>query len=79
MKVNVSRKQIIACVLIVLFAAVVGAVGLYGLSGRASDAGVKMVQDMQPFSIPPAPALSMRMLRLRRLPSPSACAPRAAT
>ena len=47
MKVNVSRKQIIACVLIVLFAAVVGAVGLYGLSGRASDAGVKMVQDMQ--------------------------------
>ncbi len=47
MKVNVSRKQIIACVLIVLLAAVVGGVGLYGLSSRTSDAGVKLVQDMQ--------------------------------
>ena len=47
MKVNVSKKQIIACVLIVLLAAVVGCVGLYGLSSRTSDAGVKLVQDMQ--------------------------------
>ena len=47
MKVNVSKKQIIACVLIVLLAVVVGAVGLYGLSSRTSDAGVKLVQDMQ--------------------------------
>jgi len=47
MKVNVSKKQIIACVLIVLLAVAVGAVGLYGLSSRSSDAGVKLVQDMQ--------------------------------
>ena len=51
MKVNVSKKQIIACVLIVLLAVVVGAVGLYGLSSRNSDAGVKLVQDMQLQSI----------------------------
>jgi len=51
MKVNVSKKQIIACVLIVLLAAVVGGVGLYGLSSRTSDAGVKLVQDMQLQSI----------------------------
>ena len=51
MKVNVSKKQIIACVLIVLLAVVVGAVGLYGLSSRTSDAGVKLVQDMQLQSI----------------------------
>ena len=47
MKVNVSKKQIIACVLIVLLAAVVGAVGLYGVANRTSDSGVKLVQDMQ--------------------------------
>ena len=40
MKVNVSKKQIIACVLIVILAAAVGGVGLYGLSGRTSDSGV---------------------------------------
>ena len=51
MKVNVSKKQIIACVLIVLLAVVVGGVGLYGLSSRTSDAGVKLVQDMQLQSI----------------------------
>ena len=51
MKVNVSKKQIIACVLIVLLAAVVGGIGLYGLSSRTSDAGVKLVQDMQLQSI----------------------------
>ncbi len=51
MKVNVSKKQIIACVLIVILAAAVGGVGLYGLSSRTSDAGVKLVQDMQLQSI----------------------------
>ena len=45
MKVNVSKKQIIACVLIVILAVVVGAVGLYGLSSRSSDDGVKLVQE----------------------------------
>jgi len=47
MKVNVSKKQIIACVLIVILAIAVGAVGLYGLKSRTSEAGVKLVQDMQ--------------------------------
>ena len=47
MKVNVSKKQIVACVLIVLLAIAVGSVGLYGLSSRTSDTGVKLVQDMQ--------------------------------
>ena len=51
MKVNVSKKQIVACVLIVLLAAVVGGIGFYGLSSRTSDAGVKLVQDMQLQSI----------------------------
>ena len=51
MKVNVSKKQIIACVLIVILAAAMGCVGLYGLSSRASDSGVKLVQDMQLQSI----------------------------
>ena len=51
MKVNVSKKQIFACVLIVILAIAMGAVGLYGLSNRTSDAGVKLVQDMQLQSI----------------------------
>jgi len=51
MKVNVSKKQIIACVLIVILAAVVGGVGLYSLNSRTSESGVKLVQDMQLQSI----------------------------
>ena len=47
MKVNVSKKQIIACVLMVILAVAVGVVGLYGLKSRTSEAGVKLVQDMQ--------------------------------
>ena len=47
MKNNVTKKQIAACVLIVLLAIVLGAVGLYGLSCREADSGVKLVQDMQ--------------------------------
>ena len=47
MKVNVSKKQIIASVLIVILAAVLGVVGLYGLNSRGSDSGVKLLQDMR--------------------------------
>ena len=47
MKVNVSKKQIIACVLIVVLAAALGVLGVYGLTSRNADTGVKLVQDMQ--------------------------------
>ena len=47
MKVNVSKKQIFACVLIVIMALALGVVGLYGLNSRSSDAGVKVLQDMR--------------------------------
>ena len=46
-RVNVSRKQLIACVLIVALALVLGVVGLYGLSCRNADSGVKLLQDMR--------------------------------
>ncbi|MGN0775797.1 MAG: hypothetical protein ACI4MM_03870 [Candidatus Ventricola sp.] len=46
-KVNVSRKQLIACVLIVALALVLGVVGIYGLSCRNADSGVKLLQDMR--------------------------------
>ena len=41
MKVNVSKKQIIACVLIVLLAAVVGIVG------KIADEGIGAVPDRE--------------------------------
>ena len=47
MKVNVSKKQIIACVLIVILAIALGVVGVYGLSSRNADSGVKVLQDMR--------------------------------
>ena len=34
-KINISKRQLIASVAIVVLAAVVGAVGLYGLSARS--------------------------------------------
>lgn len=46
-RVNVSRKQLIACVLIVALALVLGIVGVYGLSCRGADSGVKLLQDMR--------------------------------
>ena len=46
-RVNVSRKQLIACVLIVALALVLGVVGVYGLSCRGADSGVKLLQDMR--------------------------------
>ena len=46
-RVNVSRKQLIACVLIVALALVLGVVGLYGLNCRGADSGVKLLQDMR--------------------------------
>ena len=46
-RVNVSRKQLIACVLIVALALVLGVVGVYGLSCRNADSGVKLLQDMR--------------------------------
>lgn len=47
MKVNVSKKQIIACVLIVILAVVLGVVGVYGLNSRSTESGVKLLQDMR--------------------------------
>ena len=46
-RVNVSRKQLIACVLIVALAIVLGIVGVYGLSCRGADSGMKLLQDMR--------------------------------
>ena len=46
-RVNVSRRQLIACVLIVALALVLGIVGVYGLSCRGADSGVKLLQDMR--------------------------------
>lgn len=46
-RVNVSRKQLIACVLIVALALVLGVIGVYGLSCRGADSGVKLLQDMR--------------------------------
>ena len=51
MKVNVSKKQIIACVLIVILAAAMGGVGLYGMNCRTAESGLKLVSDMQLQSI----------------------------
>ena len=42
-----SRKQLIACVLIVALALVLGVIGVYGLSCRGADSGVKLLQDMR--------------------------------
>ena len=47
MKVNVSKKQIIACVLIVILAAALGIVGVYGLMNRGAESGAKLLQDMR--------------------------------
>ena len=47
MKVNVSKKQIFACVLIVVLAIALGVVGLYGLNTRGSESGIKILQDMR--------------------------------
>lgn len=46
-KVNVSKKQTIACVLIVALALVLGAVGLYGLRCRGAESGMNLVEDMR--------------------------------
>jgi len=46
-KVNVSKKQLIACVLILVAAIVLGAVGVWGLGSRNADSGVKLLQDMR--------------------------------
>ena len=45
--VNVSKKQIIACVLLVALAIVLAAAGLYGLNQRSAASGVKLLQDMR--------------------------------
>ena len=46
-KIKATKTQVIACVLIVLLAAAMGAVGLYGMNSRTADAGVKLLQDMR--------------------------------
>ena len=46
-KIKATKTQVIACVLIVILAAAMGAVGLYGMNSRTADAGVKLLQDMR--------------------------------
>ena len=46
-KIKATKTQVFACVLIVILAAVMGAVGLYGMNSRSADAGVKLLQDMR--------------------------------
>lgn len=46
-KVNVSKKQLIACALLVALALVLGVVGVYGLSCRGAGSGAKLLQDMR--------------------------------
>ena len=45
--INISKRQMIASVLIVVLAAVMGGVGLYGLSLRGSERGTAMLEDMR--------------------------------
>ena len=45
--INISKRQVIATVLIVVLAAVMGGVGLYGLSLRESERGTVMLEDMR--------------------------------
>ena len=40
-KIKATKTQVIACVLIVILAAAMGAVGLYGMNSRSTDSGVK--------------------------------------
>lgn len=46
-KVNVSKKQVIACVIILVFALGLGVLGVYGLSCRGAESGTKLLQDMR--------------------------------
>ena len=46
-KIKVNKTQVFACVLIVILAAAMGAVGLYGMNSRSADSGVKLLQDMR--------------------------------
>jgi len=46
-KIKATKTQVIACVLIVLLAAAMGAVGMYGMNSRTADSGVKLLQDMR--------------------------------
>lgn len=49
--INVSKKQLIACVLIVALALALGAVGLYGLSCRSAESGVSLIENMRLQSV----------------------------
>lgn len=46
-KVNVSKKQVIACAVILVLALVLGVLGVYGLSCRSAESGTKLLQDMR--------------------------------
>lgn len=46
-KINITKKQLIGSVALVVLAVVLGAVGVYGLSSRAADSGVQLLQDMR--------------------------------
>ena len=46
-KIKATKTQVMACVLIVILAAAMGAVGLYGMSSRSAESGVKLLQDMR--------------------------------
>ena len=46
-KIKATKTQVFACVLIVILAVAMGAVGLYGMNSRSTDAGVKLLQDMR--------------------------------
>lgn len=46
-KINISRQQLIASVLIAVLAVAMGGVGLYGLSARTSESGTGLLEDMR--------------------------------
>ena len=46
-KIKTTKKQIAASALILLLAAVLCVVGMYGIGSRTSEAGVKLLQDMR--------------------------------
>lgn len=46
-KINISRQQLIASVLIAVLAVAMGGVGLYGLSARTNQSGVGLLEEMR--------------------------------
>ena len=47
LKINITKKQAAASVLIAVLAVVLGVVGLLGMNSRSADSGVKLLQDMR--------------------------------